>query len=251
MRKIKLLTTFSICFVIILMLVGCNILDNLVTTKDGSAPLENILQRAAGRDTVGNATPVISQPPQGSQTVNLYFSDQKGQKLVIVGRTIPKTLSLARETVNQWLLGPADGVSDSFPAVNPKTILRDINIKNGIATVDLSKEFLEPYSNLSPQTTLYGLVNTLGQFSTVQIVKIRVEGQEIKTFRGISLDNLRAREDLVAFSSGSTSQTENQTKDEPNQTSNQNQSDNQSVTEKSQAGPTEDESPNAINLFEN
>jgi spore germination protein GerM len=195
------------CITAIMLLVGCNILDSLVKDGGGSAPLSQFLNRTPDNKN-GDAVPVITTPQQGESTVKLYFADKDGKQLIEVNRTIPKTLSLAKETINQWLLGPADGAADSYPIVSPETILRSINIKNGIATVDLSKEFLQPYSNISAETTLYGLVNTVAQFSTVQIVKIRVEGQEIKVYRGIDLNDLRFRNDLIGYSSGTISPSE-------------------------------------------
>ncbi|QHA01518.1 GerMN domain-containing protein [Dehalobacter restrictus] len=197
MRKIRLLLTFVLLIAAITLLVGCNILNDLIKEGGGDAPLSKLLDKTAQEDTVE----VTTDSQQTEQTVKLYFADADGKVLIEENRTIPKTLSLARETVSQWLLGPA-GRSSAYPMVNPQTVLLDIGIKSGIATVDLSKEFLEPYSNVAAETALYGLVNTLTQFQTVQIVKIRVEGKDIQTYRGIGLENLRYRNDLIGYASG-------------------------------------------------
>jgi len=244
MQKTKLLLTFVVCIAAILMLVGCNILDELVKDGGGSAPLSNIFNRALDKDSGHDAVPVITDSQQGEHTIKLYFADKSGKKLVEVSRTIPKTLSLARETVNQWLMGPAG--TDAYPAVNPQTVLRDINIKNGIATVDLSKEFLQPYSNVTPEIALYGLVNTLTQFSTVQIVKIRVEGKEISTFRGIGLSDLRSRNDLIGFSSGPVAQSNT-----PDVTISDIKGGPLQEMNKSAAGEDKKESPSSMNIFLN
>lgn len=246
MQKTRLLLTFILCIAAILLLVGCNILDNLIKEGGSSAPLGQILNRKPAGD---DALPVITAPEQGEKTVKLYFADKSGKKLVEVTRTIPKTLSLARETASQWLLGPAGGASDSYPSVNPQTVLRDINIKSGIATVDLSKEFLEPYSNVSAETTLYGLVNTVSQFSTVQIVKIRVEGKDIKTYRGINLNELRFRNDLVGFTSSAINPSKDDIQIDGLQAT-EHQEDNKTAAgadKKTPEGPGE--SPSSINLF--
>lgn len=198
MQKMKWLFAGSLCIAAIMMLVGCNILDNLIKEGGGSAPLGQILNRS--KDVSQEALPVVVTP-EGEQTVKLYFSDKDGKILMEQSRTIPKTLSLARETVNQWLRGPT-GDSGCYPAASPATKLIDISIKNGVATVDLSKEYLQPFSNVTAETALYGLVNTVAQFSTVELVKVRIEGQEIRTYRGIDLDYLRFRNDLIGYSSG-------------------------------------------------
>jgi germination protein M len=235
MQRTRLLLTFLMCTVAIMLLVGCNILDSLVKDGGGNAPLSQFLNRTPENKN-SDAVPVITTPQQES-TVKLYFADQSGKQLIEVNRTIPKTLSLAKETINQWLLGPTDGAADSYPIVSPDTVLRSINIKNGIATVDLSKEFLQPYSNLAAETTLYGLVNTVAQFSTVQIVKIRVEGKEIKVYRGIDLNDLRFRNDLIGYSSGFLSQGESSELEDERQ--------------ESKKALADADSPSSLNIFMN
>lgn len=237
MQKTRLLLTFLLCVAAILLLVGCNILDNLVADGGGSAPLSQLLGKIPNNNPDNNATPVITAPQQGETSVKLYFADKSGKQLIEASRTIPKTLSLGKETVTQWLLGPSGGNTDAFAAVNPQTGLRSINIKNGIATVDLSKEFLEPFSNVSAEAALYGLVNTVAQFPTVQIVEIRIEGKGINVFRGINLGNLRFRNDLIAYSSGPVSPS----------------ADENSAGVKDKAGSlgNKADSPSSINLFVN
>lgn len=202
MQKTKWLIICFLCMAAITMLVGCNILDSLVKDGGGSAPLGQILNK---NNEVGKDALPVTAEPQGNQTVKLYFADKNGEVLIEQNRTIPKTLSLARETVNQWLLGPA-GDADCYPVVSPETVLLDISIKNGTATVDLSKEYLQPFTNVTAETALYGLVNTVAQFSTVQMVKIRIEGQEIKTYRSLDLEQLRFRNDVIGYSTGTASQ---------------------------------------------
>jgi germination protein M len=212
MQKTKLLLTLTVCIAVIMLLVGCNVLSNLIKDDGGSAPLGNILNRNTDKSKDSSVVPVTS----GSHQIKLYFADKSGKKLIEVDRTIPATLSLARETVNQWLLGPS-GNLDSYPTVSPSTTLRDININNGVVTLDLSKEFLQPYNNVSPEVVLYGLVDTVSQFSTVQLIKIRVEGQDIKTFRGISLTDLKPRSDIIGTSSqtGGNTASETEKKESP------------------------------------
>lgn len=232
MQTVKIVLTFALCVIMIFVLVGCNILDNLIKDDGGTPPLAQLLDR--NRDVLPAAA------PSGEQTVNLYFVDKSGRFLIEEKRTIPKTLSIARETVNQWLMGPTTESSDCYAAVNPSTVLLDIGIKNGIATVDLSKEFLQPYSNATAEAALYGLVNTVAQFSTVEIVRLRVEGHELKTYRGIILDNLRFRNDIIRYSSGPVAQgvyeTETQDKMPENNTI---------------AGVEKFRSPSSLNLFVN
>lgn len=250
MQKTRLLLTFILLCFIILMLVGCNILDNLVADGGGSAPLSQLFDRIPKKSEDNNATPVLTIPQQGETTIKLYFSDKSGKQLIEVNRTIPKTLSLGKETITQWLLGPAGGSADAYATVSPDTVLRSINIKNGIAIVDLSKEFLQPFSNITAETALYGLVNTAAQFPSVQMVEIRIEGKKINIFRGIELNNLRFRNDLIGFSSGTVSQGASSQPVEENQ-----EEKNTLAGGNGAAGIEEEakkkESPSSMNLFIN
>lgn len=205
MQRRGLLLTFFIYLAIIITLVGCNALDSVLKDGSTSGPLAQILDRMPNNNNnidLSNASPVIAEPQQGESTVKLYFADYDGKKLIEINRTIPKTLSLAKETVHQWLMGPLGETADTYPAVDPQTSLHGINIKNGVAIVDLSSNFLQTYSNVQPEITLYGLVNTLCQFPTVEIVKIRIEGQDLDTYHGIDLRNLRFKADLIGSSTG-------------------------------------------------
>jgi len=230
MQTTKTLLLFFLSIVCILLLVGCNILDNLIKDEGGTAPLSQFLNK----NSTPEAQPVITLPEQEERTVKLFFADSSGKKLIEVERTIPKTLSLARETVNQWLMGPVGGVADAHRAVSPETKLLDINIKNGIAIVDLSKEFLEPYSNVTAETALFGLVNTVAQFSTVEIVQLRVEGKDLTNYRGLDLNELRFRNDMIGYTSGLV---------QPEQA--------QNIAEEPASEKEQADSPSLFNLFAN
>jgi spore germination protein GerM len=113
-------------------------------------------------------------------------------------RMLPKTASLARETVTQWLKGPAviKGAT-VLAAVPTTTTLLDIAIKENVATVDLSKEFLQPNSKVSPEVALYGLVNTLTQFPTIKQVQIRVGGKPLIKYATVDAAKLVNNASLV------------------------------------------------------
>ena len=84
--------------------------------------------------------------------------------------------------MNQWIKGPAVKGATVQASVSTATMLLDINIKDNIATVDLSKEFLQSNAKVSPEVVLYSLVNTLTQFTTIKEVHIRVEGKAITKY---------------------------------------------------------------------
>lgn len=166
----------------------------------GCGTLETLLKRDAPATTLGQWVGGKTEAPASGtegKTVSLYFADASGKYLIKEERTLPKTVSIARETINQWLKGPAAKDGGSQPAVTPGTALLDIAIKDNIATVDLSKEFLQQYTKVVPEVTLYGLANTLTQFPTVKEVRVRVEGKALTNYAGIDISHLGSKASLV------------------------------------------------------
>lgn len=179
-----------------LILSGCGTLQTLVQNDGETSPLADWI----GGTSQETSIPAISNLGDGKAIV-LYFPDSTGKALVKEERTLPKTLSLARETVNQWLRGPAVQGSTQA-AVDPKTTLIDIAVKEGVATVDLSREFTQVYGKISQEAAVYGLVNTLTQFPTIREVKLRIEGKALTKLGTLDLTKLSYREGLVKGSSG-------------------------------------------------
>ena len=190
------LIALTVLFVLAVLLPGCSALDTMLQ-KDANS-------KSVLGDWIGNGSQPASSPglnPSGeNKTIVLYFADSTGKYLVPEERTIPKTLSLARETVTQWLRGPAVQGNSVQAAASPATTLLDIAIKDGVAIVDLSKEFGQPYGKVSPEVTLYGLANTLTQFPTVKEVKLRVEGKPLQRLGSVDATNLAYKGSLIKMS---------------------------------------------------
>lgn len=170
-----------------MVLAGCGTLETLVQKDGEKTPLSQWI----GSEKTVPATTNLGD----GKAVNLYFPDSTGKALVKEERTLPKTLSVARETINEWLKGPVQGKGQA--AVAPATTLLDIAIKDGVATVDLSKEFTQPLGKVSQEAAVYGLVNTLTQFPTVHEVKIRVEGKALTKLGNLDMNNLSYKEGIV------------------------------------------------------
>jgi hypothetical protein len=185
----------------LLFLVGCGTLETLVN-KDGTATsLGDFVggDKTAALPAVTAPTPATSAPTSAeSKSITLFFPDLTGKYLEKEQRMLPKTASLARETVTQWLKGPAVIKGATVQAAVPTTTaLLDIAIREGVATVDLSKEFLQPNAKVSPEAALYGLVNTLTQFPTIKQVQIRVDGKPLTKYATIDATKLVNKASLV------------------------------------------------------
>ena len=160
----------------LIFIAGCGTLETLVD-KDGDMTSFEKFIGGNNNDTLPAATEATT--PAQAMTVSLCFADATGKYLVKEQRVLPKTVSVARETVTQWLKGPAAEGTTLQALVPTTTTLLDIAIKGNVAIVDLSKEFLEPNARVSHEVALYGLVNTVTQFSTIKQVQIRIEGKPL------------------------------------------------------------------------
>jgi germination protein M len=124
--------------------------------------------------------------------------------LVPTLRVVPKTTGVARAAMEALL--DSDKIRDTYPqiatAIPAGTKLLGISIKNGVATVDLSREFESGGGSASAFYRLGQVVYTLTQFRTVQAVLFQVEGETVRTFgaEGIELGGPQSRfdyEDLL------------------------------------------------------
>ena len=86
----------------------------------------------------------------------------------------------------QELVKGPDINSGLLPTLPTGTQLRDINIRNGLCTVDFSAELKtnHPGGSSWELMTVYSIVNTLTRFSAVEEVQILVEGQIVETLAG-------------------------------------------------------------------
>ena len=120
-------------------------------------------------------------------TVSLYFADADRQKLVKTEKQIPKVEGMARATVETLLEGPEPD-SGLVAAVPSGTQLLDINVKpdEKRCIVDFSQELRNQLasSGNSEELAIYSIANTLCQFTTIEEVEFRIEGQTVTTLAG-------------------------------------------------------------------
>ncbi|MDP1808855.1 MAG: GerMN domain-containing protein [Actinomycetota bacterium] len=115
--------------------------------------------------------------------ITLYFGDDQGEKLVKEVRSVPMTEAVAKVAVEELIKGPTQGGEATMPK---GTRLLDISVKDGIADVNLSKEFVDnhPGGSAGERLTVYSVVDTLTEFSTIKQVRFLVEGATVDTIAG-------------------------------------------------------------------
>lgn len=150
----------------------------------------------------GSASPSPSVPVE-TMVIRAYYvldGEPGVEGLVPTLRVVPKTSGVARAAMEALL--DADAIIDRYSqlstAVPDGTSLLGISIKDGVATVDLSRDFESGGGSASSMYRLGQVVYTLTQFSTVRSVLFQVEGETVTTFgpEGIVLEGPQARRDF-------------------------------------------------------
>ena len=139
--------------------------------------------------TPPGSTAEPTAPSGGSSVVRAYFylgGPEGSAGLVAVLREIPATQAVARAAMNALLAGPQGSELDASPAITSAvpagTRLLGLSIANGIATVDLSREFEAGGGSASTFGRLGQVVYTLTQFPTVKSVVFQIEGRTVTVF---------------------------------------------------------------------
>lgn len=143
-----------------------------------------------------------SEEPAGTIVVRAYFvlqGDTGVEGLVPTLRDVPATQAVARVAMETLLAAEILDDHDALATAIPSgTRLLGISIRDGIATVDLSREFESGGGSASTFYRLGQVVYTLTQFPTVDAVTFQVEGRTVTTFgsEGVILDGPQSRADF-------------------------------------------------------
>ncbi len=130
--------------------------------------------------------------------VILYFSTDNAQFLKGEKRLVA-TDQLYVNTINELIKGPESSfLGKTIPQA---TKLINLEIKNNTAVLNFNKEFKKQHwgGSTGERMTVYSLVNTMTQFSKIDMVKILITGQEVESLAGhmdLSI-SLSANKDLI------------------------------------------------------
>lgn len=173
------------------------------TPSDADAPSGS--DSAAPGD--GGSATTTTAPADQAQLVAYYLmpggetAGRAGPFLVPVARSVPSTQAVGRAALAELLEGPtpdeaADGMSTAIP---PDTLLLDLAVSDGVATVDLSGSFDAGGGSFAQTARLAQVVYTLTQFPTVNEVVFRLDGEPVSVFgsEGIVLDGPVGRDDYL------------------------------------------------------
>jgi hypothetical protein len=139
----------------------------------------------------GSAAPSPTASPVETTTIRAYFflgSFTHDAGLVPVLREIPKTQAVGAAAMNALLAGPNEAEMAARPAmyttVPEGTRFLGLTIEDGVATVDLSREFESGGGSAAVLGRLAQVVYTLTQFPTVDTVTFKLDGEPVTVFSG-------------------------------------------------------------------
>jgi spore germination protein GerM len=142
------------------------------------------------------ARPTASTAATRKIALKAYFllyadSSDDAAQIVPAYRQVEQTQAVATAAMKALLAGPTDQerahdlrVGTLGTAIPERTLLLGINIQNGLATVDLSREFGTGGDLESMALRMGQVVYTLTQFPTVDRVAFRLDGRPIKAIEG-------------------------------------------------------------------
>jgi hypothetical protein len=163
---------------------GCGILQKLGIEKSESDELQPASSIVMGEEE--------AQKLSDKVPIHLYFANEDNTKLKLEVRHIPASEAkksvnhLAGIVVNELINGPTKkGLKSTIPG-GTKLIKNSVPIKAGVATVNLSKDFVDkhPGGKDAERITIYSIVNSLTDIKGIQEVRFLINGKECEVYKG-------------------------------------------------------------------
>ncbi|NLK88482.1 MAG: GerMN domain-containing protein [Clostridiaceae bacterium] len=184
---------------------------SIVNTLTGIEGVDKVRLRIEGEDMIGpsgmplgDMEPAVLDAegypvPGETKTVTLYFSDSQAMYVVGEKREIQlaKGASLEEKVLLELMAGPR--TDELWSAIPEGTKLLSVSTKNGVCTVDFSKEYVEnsPGGTASERMAIYSVVNTLTGLEGVQKVQFLIEGKKREIYTHAVFDEPFERDESV------------------------------------------------------
>ncbi len=175
----KILSLLLVCVITMALFSGCGSADN----NSGIDELTPASSVSLGENQAGEL--------KDKTPFKLYFINDQG-KLAPETRYIDNTEvakgneNIATVLVKELISGPAKGSLLSRTIPQETKVHSNVIIKDGTATVDLTKEFIDKHKGgkKNEQLTLYSIVNTLTEIKDINTVQFKIDGKVKKEFKG-------------------------------------------------------------------
>ena len=111
-------------------------------------------------------------------TINVYYSDQNGEYLIGEARILSGGSKYV-DAISEMMKEPIDG--SLVKLIPESTKINSVIVKDGMAKVDLSKNFVDDrfVSDTTDILLIYSIVNTLTEFPDVNSVEFFIDGARL------------------------------------------------------------------------
>jgi germination protein M len=141
------------------------------------------------------------EQPEESETgdihINVYYADSMAEYLVGEARTVSSEHKYT-EALYELMKLPVDS---SIQRLIPETTkINSVTVEDGLAKVDISKEFVEDrfQSDTVDILLIYSVVNTLTEFSEINSVSFYIDGEKLDILGELAIDEpIFRRSDLI------------------------------------------------------
>ena len=124
-------------------------------------------------------------------TLNLYFANKTGDKLINQSCVVEYNANVAVEkvVVEQLIAGPTEDVY--YPTIPKDTKVISVTSKDGVCYVNLDTGFTSQGYDVLGAVTIYSIVNSLTELAGIQSVQILVNGETNMNYKdNISLETI-------------------------------------------------------------
>ena len=126
--------------------------------------------------------------------VKVYFAAVQADEVFLEAetRTIKDNADKYKSAIQEVIKGP---ISTDLYRTLPKSVkVNSVFVENGTAIVDLSKEILTDFTEISPSSTtetlaIFSIVNTITEFEEINQVKIIIDAMESGTIDGRDIED--------------------------------------------------------------
>lgn len=116
-------------------------------------------------------------------STTVYYSDSEGKGLVgeVVMLQYSSKTSMEQTIIEKLIAGP--NIEGNKATLAPNTKLLTVSTKDGVCYVNFDSSFMTSFADVSPELTLYSIVNSLCELTRVNKVQILVNGAQDGTYR--------------------------------------------------------------------
>lgn len=158
---------------------------NFVAFRINNEPLYDAMGKMVGWMNADQFIESVGNELNTYQEVQLklYFANEAGDGLIETTRTkeYNTNISMEKLIVEELIKGPnGEGI---YPTINPDTKVANVTVKDNICYVNLDESFLIQIYSVTPEVTIYSIVNSLTGLSNVDKVQILLNGETDLVYR--------------------------------------------------------------------